>query len=235
MEFAKVKEHPFYQPVLLGTMALLASASLSWASSATREAIAEAEARDLRDSLTQVLPAGFADNDLLSDSADIDVAGKAPLRVYRARKGKSDKTDGEADKIGEAAVQGVVFKVVGKGYGGEIVVLMAVDKEGALLGARVLKHTETPGLGDKIEVAKSNWINAFSGKSLATANWAVKKDGGDFDQFAGATITPRAVVGAIKEGLETFARHKAALLADSAPASASTQAANQVTREEPAK
>jgi electron transport complex protein RnfG len=211
MEFAKMKEHPFYQPVLLGIITLLASASLSWASSATREAIAAAEARDLRDSLSQVLPAGFADNDLLADSADIDMAGEAPLRVYRAR-GKTGET-----------VKGVVFKVVGKGYGGEIVVLMAVDREGGLLGARILKHTETPGLGDKIEVAKSNWINDFSGKSLATANWAVKKDGGDFDQFAGATITPRAVVGAVKAGLETFARHKAALLAETPPAQAAVK------------
>lgn len=206
MDFAQVKAHPLYQPLLLGVMALLASASLAWASSATKTAIAEAEARDLRASLAQVLPAGFADNNLLADSAEVnigDVGAEKPLLVYRARKG--------------GAIAGVVYKVIGKGYGGEIVILMAVDKEGSVLGVRILKHTETPGLGDKIDIAKSDWANRFSGKALDASNaasWAVKKDGGDFDQFAGATITPRAVVKAVKGGLETFAAHKAALLGE---------------------
>jgi electron transport complex protein RnfG len=219
MEFEKLKEHPFYQPLLLGVMALLASASLAWASSTTREAIAKAEARDLRDSLAQVLPEGFADNDLLADGAEIDVSdtgdtgGGKSLRVYRARSG--------------GTVKGAVFTVVGKGYGGEIIILMAVDEAGRLLGARVLKHTETPGLGDKIEIAKSGWINAFTGKTLATARWAVKKDGGDFDQFAGATITPRAVVSAVRSGLEIFAHHRAALLGETPP----TRAAERAQRE----
>ncbi|MDR2092254.1 MAG: electron transport complex subunit RsxG [Azoarcus sp.] len=198
MAFAELKAHPLYQPLLLGFMTLLASATLAWASSATRQAIAEAEARDLRDSLAQVLPEAFADNDLLADSADIDIGNGNPLRAYRARSG--------------GMVKGVVFTVIGKGYGGEIAVLMAVDENGQILGARVLKHTETPGLGDKIEIAKSGWIDTFTGKTLASANWAVKKDGGDFDQFAGATITPRAVVSAVKGGLEIFDRHKATLL-----------------------
>jgi electron transport complex protein RnfG len=203
MEFERLKEAPFYQPLLLGVMALLASASLAWAFSATRGGIAEAEAGDLRDSLAQVLPKGFADNDLLADSTEIDAGGGKSLRVYRARSGET--------------VKGAVFTVIGKGYGGEIAVLMAVDENGALLGARVLKHTETPGLGDKIEIAKSDWIDGFAGKALATARWAVKKDGGDFDQLAGATITPRAVVSAVKGGLETFARHRAALLGENPP------------------
>jgi Na+-translocating ferredoxin:NAD+ oxidoreductase subunit G len=76
---------------------------------------------------------------------------------------------------------------------------------------RVLKHAETPGLGDKIEVKKDNWIKSFDGKSLgdpAPEKWGVKKDSGIFDQFAGATITPRAVVKAVKGGLEFFAAHK---------------------------
>jgi electron transport complex protein RnfG len=206
MEFAQLKEYPFYQPLLLGVMTLLASAALAWTSGATRSAVAEAEARDLRDSLTQVLPEGFADNDLLADSAEIGVGDGKSLRVYRARSG--------------GTVKGVVFTVIDKGYGGEIVVLMAVDENGGLLGARVLNHTETPGLGDKIESAKSGWIDAFTGKTLATARWAVKKDGGDFDQFAGATVTPRAVVSAIKGGLEIFARHRTALLEEGTQARA---------------
>jgi electron transport complex protein RnfG len=200
MNFETVKAHPLYQPLLLGIMALLASAILAWASSATQAAILEAEARDLRDSLAQVLPEGFADNNLLADSTEVDVGAEKPLRVYRARQGET--------------VKGVVFQVIGKGYGGEILILMAVDKDGSILGARILKHTETPGLGDKIDITKSDWANGFSGKALETANWAVKKDGGDFDQFAGATITPRAVVKAVKGGLEIFAQHKAVLLGE---------------------
>jgi electron transport complex protein RnfG len=83
--------------------------------------------------------------------------------------------------------------------------------EGRLLGVRVVKHAETPGLGDKIEIAKAKWILDFNGKFLGDPppeKWAVKKDGGVFDQFAGATITPRAVVKAVKQGLEFFASHR---------------------------
>ncbi|MDR3086643.1 MAG: RnfABCDGE type electron transport complex subunit G [Azoarcus sp.] len=203
MEFEKIKAHPLYQPLLLGGIALLVSATLAWAASAAKEPVEAAEARDLRNSLEQVLPEGFADNDLVADSGNIDIGAERPLQVYRARLGK--------------ALKGLVFKVIGKGYGGEIVILMAVDKDGSILGVRVLKHTETPGLGDKIDIAKNGWVNSFDGKALDatnSANWAVKKDGGDFDQFAGATITPRAVVKAVKGGLETFARHKAALLGE---------------------
>lgn len=102
-----------------------------------------------------------------------------------------------------------------RGYSGEILVLMAVDVDGKMLGARVLKHTETPGLGDKIEVAKDKWILSFNGKSLGEPpadKWGVKKDGGVFDQFAGATITPRAVVKAVKGGMLFFSEHKAEIL-----------------------
>lgn len=206
MNLEQHKENTLYQPLLLGVVALLASASLAWAASATRDAISAAEAKDLRDSLAQVLPDNFADNDLLADSAQVEVEGGKSLTVYRARQGETTK--------------GAVFKVSGKGYGGEIAILMAVDRDGKTLGVRVLKHTETPGLGDKIEAAKTDWIKSFDGKSLETARWAVKKDGGDFDQFAGATITPRAVVNAVKGGLETFASHKLAILgeAETAPA-----------------
>ncbi|MDR2164827.1 MAG: electron transport complex subunit RsxG [Zoogloeaceae bacterium] len=201
MHLEEWKRRPFYPPLLLGAVALLASASLAWAASATREAIREAEARDLRDSLAQVLPQGFAENDIAAGGVRVDVeAGASPLTVYRA--------------LRDGVTRGVVFTVSGKGYGGEIAVLMAVDREGRVLGVRVLKHTETPGLGDKIETAKSDWIRDFSGKTLETANWAVKKDGGDFDQFAGATITPRAVVNAVRDGLETFSRHRAVILGE---------------------
>lgn len=87
------------------------------------------------------------------------------------------------------------------GYSGAIQLLVGVDFSGTVLGTRVTEHHETPGLGDKIELRLSDWITHFSGKTIAAGNdahWAVKKDGGDFDQFTGATITPRAVVNAVK-------------------------------------
>ncbi|MDF5751005.1 electron transport complex subunit RsxG, partial [Klebsiella quasipneumoniae] len=86
------------------------------------------------------------------------------------------------------------------GYSGAIQLLVAADFRGTVLGTRVTEHHETPGLGDKIELRLSDWITHFAGKVIpgqGDSHWAVKKDGGDFDQFTGATITPRAVVNAV--------------------------------------
>ncbi len=118
-----------------------------------------------------------------------------------------------ARRQGEVAA--AIFQTSARGYSGDVLVLVGIDRAGVLLGARVLKHAETPGLGDKIDLAKSPWILSFNGLSLATLpaeKWAVKKDGGVFDQMAGATITPRAVVKAVKEGLDFFAAHRAEIL-----------------------
>ncbi|NJD24158.1 MAG: electron transport complex subunit RsxG [Betaproteobacteria bacterium] len=200
MNIEAVREKIGYQPLLLGVFALLASGALAWASSATGDAIAAAEAKDLRDSLSEVLPQGMADNDFLKDTVDLDRGGKT-VTIYRARQG--------------GTVMAALFKVAERGYAGDIQVLMAVDADGRTLGVRVLKHSETPGLGDKIEVRKDNWVLGFDGKSLADPGpekWAVKKDSGVFDQFAGATITPRAVVKAVKGGLEFYAAHRAEIL-----------------------
>jgi Na+-translocating ferredoxin:NAD+ oxidoreductase subunit G len=202
MDFASFREKLGYQPILLGSFALLASAALAWASSATGPAIAAAEAKDLRDSLAEVLPKGFADNDFLNDKLVIDRNGK-PVTIYLARQGD--------------VVKGAVFKVAERGYAADIHVLMAVDAEGKTLGVRVIKHAETPGLGDKIDIRKDSWIKDFDGKSLTEPGpekWAVKKDNGVFDQFAGATVTPRAVVKAVKGGLEFYASHRKEILGE---------------------
>ena len=105
------------------------------------------------------------------------------------------------------------------GYSGAIHLLVGIKAGGQLAGVRVLRHKETPGLGDKIELSKSPWVKSFDNKSLANPGadgWAVKKDGGKFDQFAGATITPRAVVKAVHQALQYFDQHQAELLAPSA-------------------
>jgi len=92
------------------------------------------------------------------------------------------------------------------GYQGPIEILLGVHNDGAIHAIRVIAHTETPGLGDGI-VNNQHWIDQFIGQRLGSIHWAVRKDGGDFDQFTGATITPRAVVAAVKQGLEWFAHH----------------------------
>lgn len=102
-----------------------------------------------------------------------------------------------------------------KGYNGTLQLLVGIYADGRLAGVRVLQHQETPGLGDKIETAKSDWIFGFAGLSLNNPDekgWAVQKDGGQFDQFAGATITPRAVVGAVHQALQFFQQYGSALL-----------------------
>lgn len=196
MKLAELRDRVGYQAGLLGAVALAATAALGLANQHTRDPIAAAQARDLEDSLRQVLPAERFDNDLLRDALDVRHGERSTL-VYRAA------------LHGEYA--GAVFRVSGRGYAGPIDLVMAVDKGGTVLGVRVTRHTETPGLGDKIEAAKDDWVRDFEGKSLerpAPARWQVKKDGGDFDQFAGATITPRAVVKAVREGLEFYAAHR---------------------------
>ena len=200
IDMALVRDRLSYQGISLGMVALVTSAALVIANGLTREPIAQAEARDLQASLSQVLPDGFADNDMLKDTLEIN-----QVTVYRARKA--------------GAVTGAVFRMANRGYAGDIVVLMGVDAKGVLTGARVLKHQETPGLGDKIETAKTDWINGFAGESLENPppeKWAVKKDGGIFDQFAGATITPRAVVKSVKQGLDFFAAHRKEIVGDGA-------------------
>ena len=197
-----VRERIPYQAGLLGVVTLVATGLLVLADAVTRGPIAERRAEDLAASLAQVIPASLHDNDLTADAITVTDTAGAPVVVYRA--------------VRDGTITGVAYQVRGFGYSGAIDLILGLDPAGRILGTRVLAHTETPGLGDKIEAAKDDWILAFDGLSLGdppAERWAVKKDGGDFDQFSGATITPRAVVGALKGGLELFADHRDALIA----------------------
>ncbi len=202
-----------YQTLLLGGFALAASALLVVGNLLTQGAIAEREAEDLRASLEQVIPAERYDNDLLATTMAIpSPRGDDTLTVYRALAGLD--------------VTAVAFEPVGQGYAGPIRVMLGIGADGRVLGARVLAHSETPGLGDKIEIGRDDWITAFNGRDLRDPppeRWAVKKDGGVFDQFSGATITPRAVVAAVKSGLETFAAQRDALTASAVITTNTTQ------------
>jgi electron transport complex protein RnfG len=128
------------------------------------------------------------------------------ITVYRATK--------------NGKVTGLAYETFGVGYAGQMKLMLGIDTEGKILGVRVLAHKETPGLGDKMEVKKSNWILRFDGLSLGNPpieKWKVKKDGGQFDQFTGATITPRGIVDAIRRGLQLFDANKAKMMDMNAP------------------
>ena len=190
-----------YHSMLVGGTALLATVLLAAGDLSTREAIAMRKAEDLQAMLTQVIPSDIYDNNLLSDKFEL-----AEKEIYQARM--------------ESKVSAVAFEVFEPGYSGVITLIMSVSSEGKLLGVRVISHTETPGLGDKMETARSNWILSFDGRSLNKENeknWAVKKDGGEFDQFTGATITPRAIIKAVKGGLVFFKNNKQRLLSYEPP------------------
>jgi electron transport complex protein RnfG len=161
--------------------------------------------------LTAVLGDLAYDNDPLADTLllrDPELLGSdQPLVAHRVRR--------------SGATVAVLLNIVAPdGYAGPIRLLVAVDDAGRVLGVRVLEHRETPGLGDVIEERRSDWIHGFDGRSLGDPprdRWAVRRDGGDFDQFTGATVTPRAVVGAVRKVLIYVERHRDELFAAAKP------------------
>ena len=191
--------------LVLGLFAIgtVGSVALLQQGTATRIAAAEREAQ-VR-ALAEILPSGSYDNHLLDNRIELnapELGHRSPQSAYLALKG------GQPSAL-------ILPVTAPDGYSGAIHLLVGIFADGRLAGVRVLGHRETPGLGDKIELAKSDWIRSFEGKSLSDPNedgWAVKKDRGDFDQFAGATITPRAVVKAVHGALRYFDKHRAQLL-----------------------
>lgn len=193
---ASFRQRTGYHGMLVGGTALLASALLVIGNVNTKEVIALRHAEDVQQMLSEVIPPDLHDNDLLADKFELE--GK---EIFQARQ--------------QNEVSAVAFQVAEPGYSGVITLIMAVDNKGKSLGVRVVSHTETPGLGDKMETARSDWVFSFDGMTLTEENskqWAVKKDGGQFDQFTGATITPRAIVKAVKSGMQFYATHKQRLL-----------------------
>jgi electron transport complex protein RnfG len=195
--------HPVIRSgILLGLIALLGTALLAGVNDLTHERIVEQEKQRVLQQLKEIVPAASFNNDLLEDS--IEVADRAffrqpeALTVYRAR------LDGQAVAI-------LMIVTATDGYNGDIRLLIGVNIDGTLRGVRVVSHRETPGLGDPIELEKSDWILGFNHKSLGnpgSTGWTVKKDGGQFDQFTGATISPRAVVRAVHNTLLYFAQNR---------------------------
>jgi len=192
------KDNAMKHGLILGAFCLGFGILIALTDLVTAKEIAARALEDKINSLSQVLPAELHDNNPIADAITLkDEHGKDAI-VYRALKG--------------GKVTGLAYEIYGSGYAGEIKLMLGVDAAGKVLGVRVLAHKETPGLGDKIEVKKTDWILRFTDLALGNPpleKWKVKKDGGQFDQFAGATITPRGVVKAIREGLEFYAANQA--------------------------
>lgn len=187
--------------VILGAFCLGFGVVLASTDMVTSAPIAQRALEDKQNALSKVIPDAIHDNNPVTDTLTLKTHEGKDVTIYRATKA--------------GKVTGVAYQIEGSGYAGEIRLMLAVDAEGKVLGVRALAHKETPGLGDKIEAAKTDWITRFNGLSLgnpATDKWKVKKDGGVFDQFSGATITPRGVVTGIRHGLEFFAENKTQLL-----------------------
>jgi len=194
--------------IILLLFALIGTAMVAFTFDSTREQISANERATLLRKLHRLIPPEQYDNVLLEDSTPVInealLGTDRPVMVYRARK---------ADK----PVALVIAVVAPDGYSGSIRLLVGINVDGTLSGVRVVAHRETPGLGDAIDEARSDWIRIFDGKSLdnpALGQWRVRKDGGHFDQLTGATITPRAVVNAVRQALLYYRQNQEALLVE---------------------
>lgn len=192
--------------LVLGLFAVVTVGIVSLTQQGTVERIAAAERQAKSIALAQILPAGSYDNNLLDQ----------PRQVHDPLLGNRSSSPAYIATLNGAPAAVILQVTAPDGYSGGIQLLVGILADGRLAGVRVISHKETPGLGDKIELAKSDWIRSFDGKSLQdpdTAGWGVKKDLGHFDQFAGATITPRAVVKAVHRALQYFDAHREQLFA----------------------
>lgn len=199
--------HSALTALIMVAFAVIGTLFLAETYTQTKAPIAKSEADAKMVKLHELLPTSLFDNDLLKDTvkvpADGNLGNKLETTAYRARLKDED-----------SAV--VLEATAPDGYSGEIKLLIAIKKDGTIAGVRVVLHKETPGLGDYIDIAHSNWIKHFDGESLskiADEQWKVKKDGGQFDYMAGATITPRSVVKAVHKALMYYQAHQAELFA----------------------
>jgi electron transport complex protein RnfG len=183
--------------LLLALFAVVGTGLVAFTQEQTRDRIAQNERDALLRSLNALVPPQKIDNDSVTDittANDPRLLGGNSIKVYRGRRGASP-------------VAAVFATVVPDGYSGPIKLLVAVNVDGTLGGVRIVAHKETPGLGDKVEERRSDWVYSFNGKSLDNPKpekWKVKRDGGVFDQFTGATVTPRSIVKAVKNTLIYF-------------------------------
>lgn len=199
--------------LILTAFAVIVALSVGLVDRGTRDEIEYQRQQAERRALAEVMPPTLHDNDLLNDTIPLSPqAGHENLdllNIGAGRNGWIARRDGETTGI-------ILPSIAPDGYSGNIELLVGIRADATLTGVRVVSHSETPGLGDKIELRIDDWILDFAGRSLGeppVQRWQVRKDGGDFDQFTGATITPRAVVNAVRRALEFFEQNRATLLA----------------------
>jgi electron transport complex protein RnfG len=197
-----IQKHILSVGLVLAAFAVGATSLVAITEAFTHDKIIDNERQALLSAINALVDSDQYNNDILTDIITLpktqQLATKQQTIVYRARK------DG-------VPVATVFTSIAPDGYSGSIKLLVGVYYDGTLAGVRVISHKETPGLGDKINEKKTDWILKFQGLSLTNpieSRWAVKKDGGEFDQFTGATITPRAVVTAVKNALHFFEQNR---------------------------
>ena len=197
-----IQKHIINVGLVLAAFAIGATSLVALTEANTRDKISENERQTLLSAINALVDSSEYNNDILTDIITLpktkQLGTKEDTTVYRARK---DKTP----------VAAIFTSIAPNGYSGKINLLVGIYYDGTLAGVRVIEHKETPGLGDKINEKKTDWILKFEGLSLLNPTeekWAVKKDGGHFDQFTGATITPRAVVSAVKKSLQYFEQNR---------------------------
>jgi len=207
-----IVKHVALSALVLALFAMIGTGLVAYTEKATRGKIREAERQAMLDNLHAVLNPSRYNNVLYTDLIMVTskqfLGSAKPVPVFRAR------MDGTPVAL-------ILSPVAPDGYGGAIRMLVGVDIEGKVTGVRILAHHETPGLGDGIEERRSNWVHEFDGKSLenpSESKWRVKRDSGFFDQFTGATITPRAVVKAVKNTLLYVQQNQPQLFAQASPA-----------------
>lgn len=196
--------------LLLAGFAVLTTGIIAGTYLGTSERIAAAQRAAEEKALFEIVPPARHDNEMLEDTVPVGPEDsllrlKKDKRVFIARQG------------GEA-IAAIIPVNAPDGYSGNIELIVGVNRDGSVAGVRALQHRETPGLGDKVDIKKSDWVLDFEGHGLGSPppdQWTVKKDGGVFDQFTGATITPRAVVFAVRRGLEFFEANRERLLGES--------------------
>ncbi|HSI25078.1 MAG TPA: electron transport complex subunit RsxG [Methylotenera sp.] len=204
-------KHASKTALTLIVFALVFTALLAYIFQITKEPIEKSEATARLALFRQIVPANMHDNDILKDTLTI-----APSDLL----GNTQSSIANRARINNAPAAIILEAIAHDGYSGDIKLLIAIKYNGEISGVRVLTHKETPGLGDYIDIAKDDWIKLFDAESLtktsgelAENKWKVKKDGGQFDYMAGATITPRAVVKAVHKALKYFETNKDALFA----------------------
>ena len=197
-----------FNSIVLALFALVTSLILATTNELTYERIEQSEREAAQRALLEIIPLERHDNDMLMDVQPVPEQYWATLGLKKGGNIHIARDQGQP-------VAAIIPAVTPDGYSGAISMIIGINFNGSIAGVRVVEHRETPGLGDKVDLKKSDWILSFNGKSLVNpqaSGWKVKKEGGDYDQFTGATITPRAVISQVLKTLQYFEDDRERLL-----------------------